>query len=116
MNVALVACTGTVTLAGTETATLLLVKFTTRPPEGAPAVRVTLQLSVPVPVIDPLAQLRLGCWPVGDVVVPGTASPPQPARRKHPPSNVASLKRIFSHGMLLWNLSGPRSRCIAISP
>ena len=69
---------GTVTLAGTETAALLLVKFTTMPPEGAAVVNVTLQLSVPAPVIVPLVQLRLGCAPAADGLFPATVIPPQP--------------------------------------
>jgi hypothetical protein len=53
---ALVALAGTVTLAGTATAALLLDKLTVSPPLGAAAVNVTVQASVPDPVMDPLLQ------------------------------------------------------------
>jgi hypothetical protein len=56
---ALEAAAGTVTEAGTVTALLLLAKPTAKPPVVAAAFSVTVQLSVPVPVIEPLAQLRL---------------------------------------------------------
>jgi hypothetical protein len=55
---AVVAPAATVTLAGTVTALLLLARLTANPPVAAAAFRVTVQLSVPDPVIDPLAQLR----------------------------------------------------------
>jgi len=45
--------------AGTVTAASLLVSFTVRPPAGAAEFSVTAQLSVPAPVIDPLAQFTL---------------------------------------------------------
>ena len=47
----------TVTVAGTLTAELLLVRLTLKPPLGAAALSATVQESVPAPVIDPLAQL-----------------------------------------------------------
>jgi len=53
---ALVALAGTVTVAGTVTAALLLDKFTLRPALGAAAFSVTVQASVPVPVMDALLQ------------------------------------------------------------
>ena len=53
-----VAPAATVTLAGTVTAELLLARLTTNPPLAAAAFRVTVQLSVPAPVIDPLVQLN----------------------------------------------------------
>jgi hypothetical protein len=46
-----------VTLAGTLTAELLLATPTANPPLGAAAFSVTVQLSVPAPVIDALPQL-----------------------------------------------------------
>ena len=55
----LVAPAATVTLAGTATAELLLARFTAKPPLAAAALSVTVQPSVPAPVIDPLVQLRL---------------------------------------------------------
>jgi hypothetical protein len=56
VNVALVALAATVTVAGTLTAALLLARFTFSPPVGAAASRVTLQASVPDPVMDALLQ------------------------------------------------------------
>lgn len=53
----LIAPDGTVAVAGTATAVLLLVRLTANPPLGAAVVSVTVQLSVPVVVIDPLLQL-----------------------------------------------------------
>ncbi len=53
MNLALFAFMGTVTVAGTNTAALLLDRFTTAPPTGAAPVSVTVQKSVPDPVIEP---------------------------------------------------------------
>ena len=58
-KLALVAPEGTDTEGGTVTATLLLARLTVKPLLGADAVNVTLQESVPAPVIDELAQLRL---------------------------------------------------------
>lgn len=49
---------GTVTLAGTATAVLLLDRLTARPPVLAARVSVTVQASVPAPVIVPLLQLK----------------------------------------------------------
>jgi hypothetical protein len=46
-----------VTLAGTLTAELLLATPTANPPLGAAAFSVTVQLSVPAPVIDALPQM-----------------------------------------------------------
>ena len=54
---ALVAPAATVTLAGTVTAALLLVRPTANPPLAAAAFSVNVQLSVPAPVIEPLVQL-----------------------------------------------------------
>ena len=55
-NDALVAAAGTVTEAGTTTALLLLERLTLKPPVGADPVNVTVQASVPAPVIDELLQ------------------------------------------------------------
>jgi hypothetical protein len=55
-NAALAALAGTVTLAGTTTAVLLLARVTTIPPEGAKPFSVTVQASVPAPVIEALPQ------------------------------------------------------------
>jgi len=57
VKLALVDPAPTVTEAGTVTAELLLVRLTANPPLGAAALSVTVQLSVPAPVIDPLAQV-----------------------------------------------------------
>ena len=56
VNPALVAPPGTSTEAGTATAALLLLNATVRPPDGAAAVNETVQTSLPVPLIEPLAQ------------------------------------------------------------
>jgi hypothetical protein len=58
VKLAVVAPAVTVTLAGTTTAALLLATLTANPPLGAAAFSVTVQLSVPAPVIDPLAQVE----------------------------------------------------------
>jgi hypothetical protein len=47
----------TVTEAGTVTAELLLARLTANPPLAAATFSVTVQLSLPAPVIDPLVQL-----------------------------------------------------------
>lgn len=53
----MVAPVATVTEAGTITDELLLARLTRMPPLTAAAFSVTVQLSVPTPVIDPLVQL-----------------------------------------------------------
>lgn len=58
VKLALVAPAGTVTDAGTVTAELLLARPTAIPPPAAAAFSVTVQLSVPAVVIDPLLQLN----------------------------------------------------------
>lgn len=57
-KVALVAPVGTNTTAGTVTEPLLLAKLTMMPLLGADAVKVTLQESALVPIIDEFAQLK----------------------------------------------------------
>jgi hypothetical protein len=57
VKLALVAPAATVTEAGTVTALLLLARLTAKPPVAAAVFRVTVQLSVPAPVIEPLVQL-----------------------------------------------------------
>lgn len=56
VNPALVAFAGTVTVPGTETAALLLDRFTLSPFFGAGVLSVTVQTSVPNPVIEALLQ------------------------------------------------------------
>jgi hypothetical protein len=58
VNPALVALAGMVIMAGTVTAALLLDRLTLSPPAGAAAVSVTVQASVPDPVMVPLLQER----------------------------------------------------------
>jgi len=58
VNPALVAPDETVTEVGTDTVELLLDRFTLYPPLAAAALSVAVQLSVPAPVMVPLAQLR----------------------------------------------------------
>jgi hypothetical protein len=58
MKLAAVAPAATVTVAGTVTAELLLARLTIKPPLPAAVFRVTVQLSVPAPVIEPFAQTR----------------------------------------------------------
>ena len=57
-NPALVAFAGTITVAGKTTAALLLARLTLKPPLAAAPVSVTVQLSLPDPVIEPLLQER----------------------------------------------------------
>jgi hypothetical protein len=56
VNPAVVAFAGITTVAGTVTAALLLVRPTLKPPLPAAALSVTVQVSLPEPVIDPLLQ------------------------------------------------------------
>ena len=57
VKVALLASSGTVTVAGTVTRLLSLDRFTTNPPPGAPAFSANVQLFVPAALIDPVAQV-----------------------------------------------------------
>lgn len=56
VNSALAKPAGIVTVLGTVTVELLLDMFTIKPPLGAAAVSVTVQVSVPAPVMAPLLQ------------------------------------------------------------
>jgi hypothetical protein len=58
VKLAEVAPAATVTVAGTVTAELLLARLTVNPPLAAAVFSVTVQLSVPAPVMDPLLQLK----------------------------------------------------------
>lgn len=77
-KLALVAFCGTDTDAGTLTAPLLLARLTVVPPLGEDALKVTVQVSVPAPVIDEFAQLI----PVNEVVEPAD---PLPCNFTNPP-------------------------------
>ena len=67
---ALVAFAATVTVAGTVTAALLLTRLTLKPPLPAAAVSVTVQLSLPDPVIVALLQVSALNTPAPAVPVP----------------------------------------------
>jgi hypothetical protein len=56
VKLVLVAPDATVTVAGTITAELLLDRLTANPPFGAAPLSVTVQLSVPAPIIESLMQ------------------------------------------------------------
>jgi hypothetical protein len=58
VNTVLAAFAGTVTVPGTVTAGLLLDRFTLSPPDGAAALSVNVQESVPGPAMDALLQKR----------------------------------------------------------
>jgi hypothetical protein len=70
LNPAVVAPAGTVTVAGTVTDELLLARLTISPPACATALSVTVQGSVPAPVIVPLPQARELSTPAADCPVP----------------------------------------------
>jgi hypothetical protein len=57
VNEVAVAFAGTVTVAGTVTEALLLDRPTANPPDGAAEVSVTVQASVPEPVMDDVLQV-----------------------------------------------------------
>jgi hypothetical protein len=57
VKVAPVAPAATLTVGGTTTNELLLARFTVNPPAAAAAFSVTVQVSVPAPAIDALAQV-----------------------------------------------------------
>jgi len=76
MKLAEVPPAATLVAAGTVTAASLLVRLTVRPPIGAAEFSVTAQLSVPAPVIDPLAQVTLVNF--------GTPLPSRPIRHRDP--------------------------------
>jgi hypothetical protein len=70
VNAAVVAPDATVTEAGTVTALLLLARVTVRPPDAAAAVRLTVQASLPEPVMELLVQETALRVPAGDWPVP----------------------------------------------
>jgi hypothetical protein len=78
VNPALLALAGTTTVAGTVTAALLLANDTLKPPVPAGPLSVTVQVSVPAPVIDALLQdspLKVPAAAVPVPVSPITAVP-----------------------------------------
>src|SRR5580692_7565390 len=78
VNAALLALAGTTTVAGTVTAALLLVTDTLKPPLPAGPLSVTVQASLPAPVIDALLQdsaLKVAATAVPVPVMPITAVP-----------------------------------------
>ena len=76
VNPALVPFAATVNVAGTVTAALLLDRLTLNPPLPAAAVKVTVQVSVPAPVIEVLLQeIALNTPPAGELLVPVPLSP-----------------------------------------
>ncbi len=80
VKVAVVEPAATATVVGTVTAELLLARLTAKPPVAAAAFRVTVQLSVPAPVIEPLAQLS----PLST----GTPVPLRPTMVEEPPEEL----------------------------
>lgn len=72
VKVAVVALAGTVNEVGTDTTESVLTRLTTSPPVGAAVLRVTVQASVPAPVMDALLQ-------ESELSVPADAAP-VPAR------------------------------------
>jgi hypothetical protein len=87
VKLAVVEPAATVAVAGTVTAELLLARLTTKPPVGAAALSPTVHVSVPAPVIVPLAQLNENRFvvlvvlaPVPVPLIPISLPPPQPDR------------------------------------
>jgi hypothetical protein len=78
VKVALAAPAGAVTVAGTVIAPLLLPRLMVTPPLGAAAFRVTVQTSVPEPVIVPLPQLNPLSTGTRTPLTTGTAVPLRP--------------------------------------
>lgn len=102
VNPALVAFTGTTSVAGTVTAALLLARLTLRPPVPAATVSVTVQLSLPDAVMDALLQDKpLNAAAVDVPVAVGLfAAVPQPngerATRRHADIANSSVYRPLS--------------------
>jgi hypothetical protein len=69
VKAAVVAPAGTITVAGKAITSVLLVSLTTKPPLGAAALSVMVQVSVPNPVIAPLAHVSPETDGVGAVAV-----------------------------------------------
>lgn len=96
VNWAVVALAITVTVAGAETAVLLLDKLTLKPPTGAGPLIVTVQAFVPDPVMDALLQeTALSCTGLW------ASATPVPLRMMRVALVEASLV------MLIWLVAGP---------
>jgi hypothetical protein len=107
VNPALVALGGIVTVTGTVTAAALLVRPTLKPPLPAAAFSVTVQVSLPDPITDPLVQesaLNVADAPVpvpavpafvvAAVVLPGLLPQPDTAMTMKQHANIV---RNFAH-------------------
>ncbi len=70
LKLALVALAGTAMLAGTATVALLLDRVTLNPPLPAAALKLTVQASVPAPVMAPLLQVKALNVPAAATPVP----------------------------------------------
>ena len=87
-NTALLALAGTAIVAGTLTAELLLVRPTLKPPPPAAELSVTVQASLPDPVIDALLQenatkVLVPAVPVPVGLTPAVLQPDSATRRQH---------------------------------
>jgi len=99
---ALVAPEGTDTEGGTVTAPLLLSRLTVKPALGAGAVNVTLQESVPAPIIDEFAQLK----PDKEAVV---EAEPLPCNFTEPPTFTFVLVIAFTLSCPVESVADPGS-------
>jgi hypothetical protein len=134
-KLALLAPAATVTEAGMVTDELLLARLTVKPPVGAAALSVTVQLSVPAPVIDPLAQLNEDRFVVLVVLaaVPVALSPiilpPQPDRvngRQHETrrrrnarqrqDSTTCARKSASHRFVLYRWQGDSLAVVKLHP
>ena len=96
-NAALVAPAPTVTVAGTVTAELLEAKLTANPPLGAAPFRLTVQLSVPAPVIDELEQEAEPSVAMPVPLRPTVAVPPEDALLEIVSEPVAAPETVGSN-------------------
>jgi hypothetical protein len=106
----LVEFAGTVTVAGTVTSGLLLERFAVKPPDGAAAFSVTVQLSVPAPVTEALVQAILlnnatAVPPCPDPPDPWTVSGFSVLTPPHPERAIDSRQEMrVNLGMSKWRL------------
>jgi hypothetical protein len=103
---ALLAPAATVTVAGTVTALLLLLRFTVKPPEPAEELKETTQESIAEPVIELRAQLR-------ELSAAGVATTPVPLR---PTSNAEPDEELLVKAS--WPVEAPAeegSNCTPIA-